>query len=83
MTAKYPKQLQDTLIARNCAQAGMDKSPMQGKKKMNKSKQAVGFSIKHEDNQVAVTYCLLRPQNAELEQGPLELGEAITVFSQK
>ena len=83
MTAKYPEQLQDALIARNVAQAAMDKSLTQGRKRMNKLKQAIGLSIKYEETQVAVTYYLLRPQEAELEPEQFELGESITIFSQK
>ena len=39
--------------------------------------------VKHEEDQVAIMYYLLRPQGAELEPEPLELGELIIVFSQK
>ena len=49
MAANYPVELQDALIARNGAQAAMDKSRTQGKKRMNK---------------VADTCYLLRPQEA-------------------
>ena len=83
MAAKYPEELQDALIARNGAQAAMDRSLTQSKKRMNKSKNDVGLSIEHEEAQVAVTYYLLLPQEAELEPAPLHLGESIIVFSQK
>ena len=50
---------------------------------MNKSKQALGLLFKHGENQMAVTYYLLRPKEAELDPGALELGESITIVLQK
>ena len=82
MAAKYPKELQDALIARNGMHAAMDRSLTQSKKRMNKSRQAGGLSIDYEEDQVKVTFYLLRPQEPELEPEPLELGESINVFLQ-
>ena len=47
MVAKYPEELKDTQIARNSAQSAMYKSLMQGKRRMNKAKQAVGRPVEH------------------------------------
>ena len=50
---------------------------------MTKAKQAVGLPVELEEDQVAITYYLLRPKEAELEPEPLVLGELNTVFLQK
>ena len=50
---------------------------------MTKAKQAVGLPVELEEDQVAITYYLLRPKEAELEPEPLVLGELNTVFLEK
>ena len=81
--SKRPRATARRANSQKRAQAAMDKSLMQGRKRMNKIKQAIGLSIKYEETQVAVTFYLLRPQEAELEPEQFELGESITIFSQK
>ena len=82
MTTNYPPELQQAIIARSGAQSALEKSLVQGKRKMNKAKQRCGIQVNHEYDQVVVMYYLLQPQDSTLEPEPLKLGELITTFVQ-